>query len=197
MTMRFFAGSMFAALVVAMLWSHDNDPDTAPDARNAGDLVVSSAGTGAPRSSAISSTVSWTSLHRGETVQASLAGFSEWLIATYPAAEPTFLGADCASPPCLIGMQFTGERLTHDEVRALLAGVPREIERRTGITMSAIHADEDDAGRHYLWMYGLPAELANDERETLRLSAEARYALRMDPLRKSSDPHVTTGRIGN
>lgn len=189
MTMRFFVGSMIAALAVAMLWSHDEAPDKPRDAATSHVRTR----TGSPRSTAVTRTTA----HQGETVQANLAGLAEWLAATYPAAEPAFLGADCTSPPCLIAVRFTGKRLTHEQVRALLAGVPEEVGRRTGIAMSVIHADEDNAGRDYLWMYGLPAELTNDERETMRQSAEARYALRMDPLREQSDPHVTTGPIGN
>lgn len=114
--------------------------------------------------------------HGADAVQSKLDGFATWLTSTYAKAETEFLGADCTSPPCMIGVRFSAKGLAPDEVRGLLRGVRAEIERRVGIKMAVVHSDEDVEGRDHLWMYGLPAELANEHREALRASAELRHA---------------------
>lgn len=128
--------------------------------------------------------------HRAAAVRSSLAGFGDWLAASFPKAQPAFLGADCSSPPCMIGIRFDGAGLSPAEVRALLGGARREIERRAGIAMTVIHSDQDASGRDHLWMYGLPAELASEPREQLRAAAESRHSSRMDPVRAPIEPHV-------
>jgi hypothetical protein len=129
--------------------------------------------------------------HQPAIVRTKLDGFAQWLATTFPQAKAEFLGADCVAAPCLIGVRFSAKGLSSPaDVRAVLAGVRGEIERRVGIRMSVVHSDEDSEGRDYLWMYGLPDELAVEHRETLRESAEQRYSLRMDPLRLPIEPHV-------
>jgi hypothetical protein len=126
--------------------------------------------------------------HGDPAVQAALKDLPAWLAATYPDADATFLGADCATPPCLIGVGFASRPLSTVQIRALLTGVQAEIERRLGYPMTTVHADQDRTGRDLLWMYALPAELPGDARETLRASAEDRHAALLAPQRAPTPP---------
>lgn len=121
--------------------------------------------------------------HHTDKVRSAFDGFAEWLAATYPKAATEFLGLDCSAPPCLVGVRFNVKDMRGpEEIRALHEGVRGEIERRMGFPMATIHADEDVNGNDYLWMYGLPAELGDADRDLLRRSAELRHAVRMAPL---------------
>lgn len=121
--------------------------------------------------------------HATDKVRSAFDGFAEWLAATYPKADTNFIGLDCSAPPCLVGVRFNVKDMGGaEEIRALNDGVRAEIERRMGFPMAAIHADQDVRGNDYLWMYGLPAELGDADRDLLRRSAELRHTVRMAPL---------------
>jgi hypothetical protein len=121
--------------------------------------------------------------HQPHATDAELDDFGAWLTSTFPRAEPAFLGVDCTAPPCLIGVQFLTKDLSSSEIGVLMRGVRTEVERRLGFAMAVVHSDQDREGRDYLWMYGLPADVSDEQRHALRSSAEARYSARMAPLR--------------
>ena len=177
--------SLLAAIAVVAIWFAVRDREHRTAAPPAGVTPVESVQERLARVPALPPP------HRAEVVRTKLDGLADWLVAAYPQAQTEFLGADCASPPCLIGVRFVAKGLASPaDVRGLLHGVRSEIERRLGIKMSVVHSDEDTEGRDYLWMYGLPDELAVEHRETLRASAEQRYSRRMDALRPPIEQHV-------
>jgi hypothetical protein len=128
---------------------------------------------------------------RGAALRASTTGLDDWLANRHPNARPALFDIDCSFAPCSVVVAYDARRASESrELHVLVRGVRTEVERRVGYRMSVVHVDEDAHGHGYLWMYGLPPELASDEREELRRAAEHRYSTWMDPVRaRGPSPH--------
>jgi len=125
------------------------------------------------------------------TVKAAVGDFGDWLATRYPGADAKFLGTDCSTPPCMIGLSFSDKGFSGAaDLRGFYGDVRSELERRAGWPMAAVHADQDSNGRQYLWMYGIPGESGVELAQDLRDNAEQRHAARMDPLRAPTEPAI-------
>jgi hypothetical protein len=176
LTRAFVTGALAVLILMALWWSradqYKGQAASAPTRR-----AVAAAPQPPPP------TIAPLAAHQPKPVIAKLDKLDDWLRSTFAKAEPTLLGVDCGAMPCLIAVRFRSQALSGEEQRALLAGVLTEVERRVGFAMAGVHSDRDLDGLDYLWMYGLPSDLAATEVEMLRTSAEARYTTRMDSLR--------------
>ena len=101
-----------------------------------------------------------------------------WLDQNFPDAQGAVLGADCAEPPCLLGLAYEQGGFT-DPTRAgaFLQGYQAEVERRTGWEMTSVSMEEDRDGRQYVWMYAVPrdCDACAPFREEMLNSADARH----------------------
>ena len=129
--------------------------------------------------------------YRPDAVKAAVADFGDWLAAKYPSADAKFLGADCSTPPCMIGLSFSSAGLSDArDLRGFYADARAELERRVGWRMTTVHADEDERGRQYVWMYGISGDADAALTRELRENAERRHAARLDPIRPPIEPAI-------